>query len=245
MCDDCGVGFGGDRSAARRTGWEPTSTRTQRDIDNGPLTCAACISRSLSDVLSAMADHAASERAEHARILAGCRRISAIPSGRSRLVASTQAFSAAQSAWEEAEAARIAQEQAEAEAAAAAAARPSSTGSSNGQTSRPSSGTQGEATGSSPAPSTPAPAGGRVTNIAVTNVSASSSSPGNVSFTVVISASGAVDASVQVSVGGRTATLGSGGAGTYSGTVTGVPAGSHSWTASAGGLSASGSITAY
>lgn len=53
-CQECGQVFAGDRTAARRAGWEPFSTATQAQLDNGPMVCPPCISAMLGVVLAGM-----------------------------------------------------------------------------------------------------------------------------------------------------------------------------------------------
>jgi hypothetical protein len=43
ICHDCGRSLLGDRAAARALRWEPYSTRSQADLDDGPMVCPDCI----------------------------------------------------------------------------------------------------------------------------------------------------------------------------------------------------------
>ncbi len=53
-CRECGAGWAGTRSEARRAGWECWATRTQWDLDHGPMVCGACVARVLDDALDAL-----------------------------------------------------------------------------------------------------------------------------------------------------------------------------------------------
>jgi hypothetical protein len=61
-CAMCDRTFTGTRHAARLERWEPYSTKTQRDLDYGPMVCPACVGRVLEDCLSALGRWAAESR---------------------------------------------------------------------------------------------------------------------------------------------------------------------------------------
>lgn len=98
----------------------------------------------------------------------------------------------------------------------------------------------------SPKPA-PAPAPGRVTSVSVGSVHSGSSSPGVVTFSITVQTSGSAIVSGTASVGGVSSSFGGkvSGSKTFSVTITGVSAGSKSWSVKAGGIGPSGSITVY
>ena len=53
-CDQCGDRFEGTRFEARRAGWEPCSTRTQWELDHGPIVCRSCVAEALDAALAAL-----------------------------------------------------------------------------------------------------------------------------------------------------------------------------------------------
>lgn len=53
-CHECVVIFAGTRAEALAAGWETYSTRTQHDLDAGPLVCPECVAATLTDTLAAM-----------------------------------------------------------------------------------------------------------------------------------------------------------------------------------------------
>ena len=55
-CSLCHAHYGGDRTAARAARWETYSTRTQHDMDAGPLVCPTCVGRALEDLSAALRD---------------------------------------------------------------------------------------------------------------------------------------------------------------------------------------------
>lgn len=163
-------------------------------------------------------------------------------SGEQRVSAAVGAVGAAQSDWEHAEVARLAAEQAAQQAAADAAARavtkPAATPTKPQKAETPSAPAQ--------PPAAPAPASeGRVTAI-VANLS---SGTGTASISVRVTTSGQVAVNVTATIAGQSVSLaGPGtvaGPATYTGTASGLPAGVQSWTASAGGISTSGSIEVF
>jgi hypothetical protein len=52
-CDTCGR-HADDRAAARAAHWEPVSSRSQADIDAGPMVCPECIGRLLDQLQLAL-----------------------------------------------------------------------------------------------------------------------------------------------------------------------------------------------
>ena len=53
VCHECGLVFAaGTRADARRERWEPFSTRTQNDLDHGPIWCPTCIDKLITDTLA-------------------------------------------------------------------------------------------------------------------------------------------------------------------------------------------------
>ncbi|WP_434700421.1 hypothetical protein [Trueperella pyogenes] len=87
----------------------------------------------------------------------------------------------------------------------------------------------------------PAPAG-HVTNL----VAAGSVRGDNASFTATVTTSGPVTVNMSVTIGGRSVPMGSqqvNGQATFTGSISGLPPGTHEWVASAGGLSTSGTLT--
>lgn len=54
VCHDCGRSLLGDRAAARALRWEPYSSRSQAELDAGPMVCPECIGRLLADLDVAM-----------------------------------------------------------------------------------------------------------------------------------------------------------------------------------------------
>ncbi|AVR56170.1 hypothetical protein PBI_NABY_20 [Microbacterium phage Naby] len=54
ICHDCGRSLLGDRAAARALRWEPYSTRSQADLDAGPMVCPDCVAASLDALDSAL-----------------------------------------------------------------------------------------------------------------------------------------------------------------------------------------------
>lgn len=71
-CDDCGETYVGTRTEARTARWQPVSTKTQADIDHGPLMCPACIVKTLNDLVDAMHVHSARRSAEHEDLEVAC-----------------------------------------------------------------------------------------------------------------------------------------------------------------------------
>jgi hypothetical protein len=65
-CAVCDRTFTGTRHAARLERWEPYSTKTQHDLDHGPMVCPACVGRMLEDCLSALGREAGRTRGGHA-----------------------------------------------------------------------------------------------------------------------------------------------------------------------------------
>lgn len=159
---------------------------------------------------------------------------------------------AEQAAWEAAEQARIAAEQAAADQArvaaeqeAAAAAARAAGGGRAPATSHPAAANPGGSAGAPAAPPTPPSTSGSVTAI----TAHLSSGTGTVSISVQVSTSGPAEVSVSASVAGQPVTLtGPGtvnGSATFTGSLSGLPAGTHPWTASAGGVSTSGQIEVF
>jgi hypothetical protein len=136
-------------------------------------------------------------------------------------------------------------DQASQAAAAAAAAASGSTSTkppakSGGttSTSKPPSST----TSSTPADPPPASTGGRVTHLSAS----ASSGVGTAAFTVSVSTNGPTSVSVSVRLGSTSIPMsGPGsvdGTGTFTGSVSGLAAGTYSWIVSAGGMTTSGSL---
>jgi hypothetical protein len=144
-------------------------------------------------------------------------------SARDSLAGPVQAARDAQGAWV-AEQERVAA----AQAAAAAAAKPA--------TAKPSSSGGQQAAAAPPAASTPTQGGAREVSINPGSVSSSSLYPGQVS--VSASTSG-VSGPVVVTIGGVSQTIGTG-SGSFSGVMTGLPAGTYSWSVAADGLVVNG-----
>lgn len=61
-CAMCDRTFTGTRHSARLERWEPTSTKTQHDLDHSPMVCRACVARVLEDCFSALTRWAATSR---------------------------------------------------------------------------------------------------------------------------------------------------------------------------------------
>lgn len=131
------------------------------------------------------------------------------------------------------------------EASAAAAAASSSTSTkpparSGGTTSTSKPPTT--STSSTPADPPPASNGGRVTHLAAS----ATSGVGTASFTVSVSTNGPTSLSVSVRLGSTSIPMsGPGsvnGTGTFTGSVSGLAAGTYSWTVAAGGMTTSGSL---
>ena len=53
-CLTCSATYDGARSDARAARWEPYATRTQHDLDVGPMVCPACIHAALDNTLDAI-----------------------------------------------------------------------------------------------------------------------------------------------------------------------------------------------
>ncbi|TFH68118.1 Ig-like domain repeat protein [Cellulomonas sp. HD19AZ1] len=169
----------------------------------------------------------------------------------SSVVVAVKQVVSSKEAWQQAEAERVAAEQAAAERAAAeqaaaeqaAAARAAEqaaaergSGKAPRSADRPSAGA--EAPPAAPArPVEQAPSTERF--IRPGRVSWDSGSPGTVTVSVT---TGGVTGPVVVTIAGSSITVGVG-SGTFSGTLTGLPAGSHTWTASVDGLVATSTAT--
>lgn len=58
QCQECGRTGPATRVLARREGWEPYRTRTQHDLDQGPMVCPECVGALLEACIDALRAHA-------------------------------------------------------------------------------------------------------------------------------------------------------------------------------------------
>ena len=176
-----------------------------------------------------------------------------------QLIDATGRVQAAQVAWRAAQAAAAEQAAAAQAAAQQAAAQQAAAQQAVIAAARQAAATPAEAPAPPPAKApAAAPAKGATSNVPVQNApvgslqtirASVSSSTGSAAFTVTVTSSGPVPASVAVSVAGRQVVMsGPGsvdGSATFTGSAAGLPAGTQPWTASAGGLSTSGQIEVF
>lgn len=224
-------------AAAAKAVTDATHTRIQGALDAAAQVLAASDGR--------VADNAV--RDELAAAIAQTTTTLATPDqgawarGEQRVAAAVAAVSAAQSDWEHAAAERLGAEQAAQQAAAEAAARAAT---KPAATTKPQKAETPSAPAQAPAAQAPA-SEGRVTAI-VANLS---SGTATASISVRVTTSGQVSVNVTATIAGQSVSLaGPGtvaGTGTYTGTASGLPAGVQSWTASANGISTSGSIEVF
>jgi hypothetical protein len=141
-------------------------------------------------------------------------------------------------AWQSDQASQAAAAAAAAAASGSTSTKPPAKSGGTTSTSKPPSST----TSTAPADPPPASTGGRVTHLSAS----ASSGVGTAAFTVSVSTNGPTSVSVSVRLGSTSIPMsGPGsvdGTGTFTGSVSGLAAGTYSWIVSAGGMTTSGSL---